>query len=288
MATRGATATATTTMTAPGYVPLGTIDAVTKETLDWTREGRTDAERVDAFADAGLATCLKAVDEDATRALFEATERFVARVERRFEEAHGDIAYGRDRFAFREIGSRGGERFDALVDLELEEWASLRALAREDAPWRALVDALMPNGWNVHVSVVYSRPGAKNQEWHADGRHLDVECDVRTGRGHAAPYGVCVFMPLIDLTRETGFTQFFMRSHKTSKLIGFGDASSLLRLSFDGTLDAGQSVAYDYRLLHRGTANDSARNRPVLQFLYTAPAYRETKNYGTRSLWASP
>jgi ectoine hydroxylase-related dioxygenase (phytanoyl-CoA dioxygenase family) len=286
-ATRGWDAEATTTMTAPGYVPLGSIDAVTKETLDWGRKDRTDEERVAAFADAGVATCLKAVDEETTREIREATERFVERVERRFEESFGDIVYGRDRFAFREIGSRGGERFDALVDLELEEWATLRALARDDAPWRALVDALMPNGWNVHVSVVYSRPGAKNQEWHADGRHLDVECDVRTGCGHAPPYGVCVFMPLIDLSRETGFTQFFMRSHKTSKLIGFGDASSILRLSFDGILDAGQSVAYDYRLLHRGMANDSLANRPVLQFLYTAPAYRETKNYGTRSLWSS-
>ena len=38
MATRGWDAAATTTMTAPGYVPLGSIDAVTKETLDWGRE----------------------------------------------------------------------------------------------------------------------------------------------------------------------------------------------------------------------------------------------------------
>ncbi len=144
----------------------------------------------------------------------------------------------------------------------------------------------MSDSWNVNVSVVYSKPGAKNQEWHADGRHLDAECDPRTGLGHAPPYGVCVFMPLIDLNETTGFTQFFMRSHKTSQLIGFGEAASTLRLSFDGILKAGQSVLYDYRLLHRGMANNTTSTvRPVLQFLYTVPAYKELRNYGVKSLW---
>ena len=83
-------------------------------------------------------------------------------------------------------------------------------------------------------------------------------------------------MPLIDLNETTGFTQFFMRSHKTSQLIGFGEAASTLRLSFDGILKAGQNVLYDYRLLHRGMANNTTSTvRPVLLFLYTVPAYKE-------------
>ena len=104
--------------------------------------------------------------------------RVYFQIERRFAEAHAEISYGSDRFAFKEIGSRGGgERFDALVDLEREEWASLRALANMDAPWLPFVRELMSDSWNVNVSVVYSKPGAKNQEWHADGRTRDAECD---------------------------------------------------------------------------------------------------------------
>lgn len=273
-----------TIVTAPGYVPIGSFESVNSTSLDFCRM-LSAREAAAAFDDTGLATCLKSVDPERVREMKRAVEDFICRIERRFAEAHPSIAYGSDRFAFKEIGSRGGERFDALVNLELEEWASLRALARKDAPWLTLVNEVLTKSWNVHVSVVYSRPGAKNQEWHADGRHLDAECDPRTGTGQAPPYGVCVFMPLIDLDERTGFTQFFMRSHKTSELIGFGDAAAMLRLSFDGILRAGQSIAYDYRLLHRGMGNASEVVRPVLQFLYTAPAYRETKNYGGETMW---
>ena len=269
-------------MTAPGYVPLGSFEARTVRDLDCS----TTADAARRFDDEGVATCLTRVDGERVTAIREAVDAYISKIERRFAEAHAEISYGSDRFAFKEIGSRGGERFDALVDLEREEWASLRALANMDAPWLPFVRELMSDSWNVNVSVVYSKPGAKNQEWHADGRHLDAECDPRTGLGHAPPYGVCVFMPLIDLNETTGFTQFFMRSHKTSQLIGFGEAASTLRLSFDGILKAGQSVLYDYRLLHQGMANNTTSTvRPVLQFLYTVPAYKELRNYGVKSLW---
>lgn len=269
-------------MTAPGYVPLGSFEVTTARDLDCS--STADAAR--RFDEEGVATCLTRVDGERVSAIRGAVHAYISKIERRFAEAHAEISYGSDRFAFKEIGSRGGERFDALVDLEREEWTSLRALAKTDAPWLPFVRELMSNSWNVNVSVVYSKPGAKNQEWHADGRHLDAECDPRTGLGQAPPYGVCVFMPLIDLNATTGFTQFFMRSHKTSQLIGFGEAASTLRLSFDGVLEAGQSVLYDYRLLHRGMANNTTNTvRPVLQFLYTVPAYKELRNYGVESLW---
>ena len=273
-----------TVVTAPGYVPIGSFESASAASLDFCRMSSA-REAAAAFDDVGVATCLETVDPERVREMKRAVDGYIERIERRFAEAHPSITYGSDRFAFKEIGSRGGERFDALVDLELEEWASLRTLAKKDAPWLTLVNEVLTKSWNVNVSVVYSRPGAKNQEWHADGRHLDAECDPRKGTGQAPPYGVCVFMPLIDLDERTGFTQFFMRSHKTSQLIGFGDAAAMLRLSFDGILRAGQSVAYDYRLLHRGMGNTSEVVRPVLQFLYTAPAYRETKNYGVETMW---
>ena len=264
---------------APGYVPLFSAreDASTLR-LD-------GAERGVGFLDKGAATLTRTVDSQRLNAIRPRVHAFIAKIEDRMKVAHPNIAFGTDRFAFKEIGSRGGWRFDALVDLEDKDWEEVRLLASKDAPWVQFVDEMLPNGWNVAVSVVYSYPGAKNQEWHADGRHLDRECDFE-GCGEAPPYGICVFMPLIDLNYEVGFTQFFLKSHKTSKLIGFGEASHILNASYDGILNAGQSVLYDYRLLHRGMANNSADViRPVLQFLYTAPSYRETKNYGTESLW---
>lgn len=272
----------TVSVTAPGYVPIGSFE---ETVVECGPDGPGVAEAAARFHEDGVATCLRIVDDDCALAIRHLVLEYIEKIERRFAEGHPDIAYGKDRFAFKEISSRGGERFDALIDIERPEWKSLRDLARIDAPWLAFINEVLSTKWNVNVSVVYSRPGAKNQEWHADGRHLDTECDPRTGEGHAQPYGVCVFMPLIHLDRDTGYTQFFKRSHKTSELIGFGEAASMLRLSFDGLLNTGQSVVYDYRLLHRGMYNRSNYVRPVLQFLYTAPAYRETKNYGVDSMW---
>ena len=77
-----------------------------------------------------------------------------------------------------------------------------------------------------------------------------------------------------------------MQKNRISEFSSFGEAASTLRLSFDGILKAGQSVLYDYRLLHRGMANNTTSTvRPVLQFLYTVPAYKELRNYGVKSLW---
>jgi len=273
-----------TLVTAPGYVPLGgwSDAAEMGRDLRLTEDVKASSSR---FGDFGAATCETAVRAERVGVIRESVREFIRDVEDRFATAHKHVAYGSDAFAFKEIGSRGCERFDALVDLSSDRWSHLRTLAHTDAPWLPYINGLLSGGWNVNVSVVYSRPGAKVQEWHADGRHLDVECSPATGEGQAMPYGVCVFMPLIDLDQTTGFTQFFLKSHKTSQLIGFGEAASMLNCAFDGILKAGQSVLYDYRLLHRGMANASSADRPVLQFLYTVPAYRETKNYGSESIW---
>jgi len=291
-----------TLMTAPGYVPLGAWGEVRGVSEEGEGEGRgwgRAAEKgtadiavheetvvVRRFLDEGCVACTRAVESNIVKELLGNVYRFIDKVEAQFATAHAHIKYGEDAFAFKEIGSRGGKRFDALVDLDAHEWKSLRMLAHHGAPWLRMIHVMLPHGWNVHVSVIYSQPGAKYQEWHADGRHLDAQCDPRTGTGQASPYGVCVFMPLIDLDYCTGFTQFFLKSHKTSSLIGFGEAAAMLQCAFDGILSAGESVLYDYRLLHRGMGNTSRAIRPVLQFLYTAPTYRETKNYGVDSLWA--
>lgn len=212
---------------------------------------------------------------------------FIKELEGSFAIHHAHIHYGQDDFVFQEVASRGGERYDALLDLENDgRWAPLQHLAKETAPWLPFIAALFQDDWKVTSSLIYSRPGANNQQWHCDGGHLGAAEAGFDGNGHAPPYAVCVFMPLIDLSSQVGFTQFFVKSHKTSKLIGFGEAAQWLAADFDGILKAGQAVIYDYRLMHRGMANQSKGTvRPVLQFLYTKPYYTETKNYAGLSMY---
>ena len=87
--------------------------------------------------------------------------------------AHPNIAFGTDRFAFKEIGSRGGWRFDALVDLQHKDWEEVRLLSH-DAPWVRFIDEMLPNGWNVAVSVVqgFTNGGdkGKDERWEDDGK----------------------------------------------------------------------------------------------------------------------
>lgn len=95
------------------------------------------------------------------------------------------------------------------------------------------------------------------QDWHSDGPPA-AEADQ--------PYAVCVFVPLLDLSRETGCTQFWPGSHVHDHLLGFGPAAVVLETAVDGLVAAGDAVLYDYRVLHRGLPNECGDvRRDVLQ-----------------------
>ena len=279
---------------------------------------------VDIFLRTGLAaSCRSAVAPDDLARLIAVANARMSNAEAALATNHPTLDVGADVFAFREMGSRGGRRFDLLfpkTEWERDETedarndaAFIRAFAAS-APWvPTLIDPLLgkneprprvnidgssssdprtsssgsADAWWCDVSIVYSKLGAGDQDWHCDGRHLAGESRADfTGCGVSAPYAVCVFVPLCDLNQEVGFTQFWGGSHVTDGLIGFGAAAKVLRGCVDGVVDAGGFVAYDYRTMHRGMRNTSCgTTRPVLQFLYARSNYRETKNYGASSIF---
>ena len=100
-------------------------------------------------------------------------------------------------------------------------------------------------------------------------------------------YAVCAFVPLIDLTHETGYTSFWPGSHCHPGLLGFGPAATAIGCEVDGVLRAGSCVLYDYRLLHRGRANTGKIQRELVQLLYSRD-YSERKNYGSERLLETP
>ena len=272
---------------------------------------------VDTFLRTGLAaSCRSAVAPDDLARLIAVANARMSNAEAALATNHPTLDVGADVFAFREMGSRGGRRFDLLfpkpewerdeTEDAMNDAAFIRAFA-SSAPWvQTLIDPLLgkneprkridgstasssgsADAWWCDVSIVYSKPGARDQDWHCDGRHLAGESRADfTGSGVSAPYAVCVFVPLVDLNQEVGFTQFWGGSHVTDGLIGFGAAAEVLRGCVDGVVDAGGFVAYDYRTMHRGMRNTSdGTTRPVLQFLYARSNYRETKNYGASSIF---
>jgi len=184
-------------------------------------------------------------------------------------------------FSFREISSRGPKRFDLL----LHE----KSLPDIRYPWHEFVSDILGNDFVLDLSVVYSLPGAQDQGWHADGNHLSHDAGWRSNGSTgelSEPYALCVFVPLVDLDDSTGFTQFWPKSHAYKGLVGLGPCAPVLGATWDGKCRTGAAILYDYRLLHRGMANNTEQmRRPVLQFLYHKPWYKEINNYGSTSLW---
>jgi hypothetical protein len=132
--------------------------------------------------------------------------------------AEKGVDLSKEEFTLREVSTRGVRRFDLL--LSAASFPSVHAWARE-GPWMSLVQALVGASPVLDVSVIYSRPGAEDQQWHADGGHRDKVAGW-DGTGQSDPYAVCVFVPLIDLRPELGATEFWPGSHKFDQLLGFG------------------------------------------------------------------
>jgi ectoine hydroxylase-related dioxygenase (phytanoyl-CoA dioxygenase family) len=111
----------------------------------------------------------------------------------------------------------------------------------------------------AHISLVISSPGCEDQRWHIDGEHLY--------RGHhLEAHALNVFIPLVPLTEDLGPTEFTPSSHYLSN-------TKLSRATMDAmckckkvkiTCNAGDAIIFDYRVIHRGTANVSKMTRPHL------------------------
>mmetsp|Transcript_15570 Transcript_15570/g.33970 ORF Transcript_15570/g.33970 Transcript_15570/m.33970 type:complete len:444 (-) Transcript_15570:209-1540(-) len=218
-------------------------------------------------------------------------------MEQALAEHRPTIRVGRDDFCFAEMASRSAQRFDLLLNDQTspEAVAFVREhiVSRNRAVQQFLQEVLHvgPTEYNYDISVVYSRPGAIHQGWHADGDHqpktsLDAGWQA-DGWQHrlTSAYAVCLFVPLISLDEQVGYTQFWPASHRHRDLMGFGKVAELAQATWNGSCNAGDGVWYDYRLFHRGMPNQSKTTvRPVLQVLFKKKWYTEKANYGTEPI----
>ena len=113
------------------------------------------------------------------------------------------------------------------------------------------------------AGVVTSRPGAAQQDWHADG-----SAGLFT-----------VFVPLVNIPENGDGTEFLAGSHtdvgalaKASRASGVAPAAA-----------AGQIIIFDYRVIHRGGANPcealGGRERPVAYIVVSANGQWDSKNF---------
>jgi hypothetical protein len=245
----------------------------------------------------------------------------ITTVESRLARFRPSLQIGKDTFCFQEIASRNQNRFDLRLDTICitEEGGTTqrpaitlvcRLLKESPTLQKFLISAIGTNTdsgsdsiWDesldFDVSVVYSRPGAPAQGWHADGNHLPGAPDAgwildekenRTPRNAqlAAPYAICLFVPLIDLNEDVGYTQFWPGSHAHRKLVGMGSVAHVTQSTWNSQgCRAGDGVLYDYRLMHQGmphSVESKVEIRPILQIIFKQKSYVEKANYGSEPI----
>lgn len=132
-----------------------------------------------------------------------------------------------------------------------------------------------------HTSLVISYPGSPDQSWHADGGHVNVD-------EHLPCHCLNVFIPLMDITMEMGPTELRPGTHyHTRNLVPMmlaARARKKLRAPVAPLLDLGDALLFDYRILHRGKANLSEKDRAILVLTVAKPWFKDVLNFPSRSL----
>jgi Phytanoyl-CoA dioxygenase (PhyH) len=143
---------------------------------------------------------------------------------------------------------------------------------------RLILNLLIPLlGVDLHLNsltAVVSHPGADRQHAHRDAPHLYSE----PGVGPMQPvYAINVAVPLIDVDFQTGPTGVWLGSHRLPDGMKLQDGD--LR---SHELERGDCLLLDYRTMHSGLPNRSARARPIVYMVYSRPWFFDHGNHRRR------
>jgi len=133
----------------------------------------------------------------------------------------------------------------------------------------------------INKSLVLSLPQAEDQAWHSDGPHLSLNT-------HLPCHVLNVFVPLVDVTKDDGPTEFRPGSHYYTRDLAkeflLAKLKKKLRPISGPCLQRGSILIFDYRVLHRGTANVTTRPRPFLVWTFARAGFRDLLNFPHRSV----
>ena len=168
---------------------------------------------------------------------------------------------------WKELCCRDGDRFDVHYRMSEAPFAALGTEGSWCAAVREILGAdakLLYTGQVVACGCdAMDADDEADQEWHMDGGHLDEE-------RYLPCHCLTVFVPLVDLCADNGATEFSLGSH-LHECEDLGER--VLECS------AGSAIFFDYRTLHRGTANRTTADRPVLYFTYARSWFEDPVNY---------
>lgn len=188
---------------------------------------------------------------------------------------------------FREVVMRSPGRYElSLLHTPPDQLPSCWKSMLEQPLWTTLVPALLGRSSLddlklCHLSLLVATPGSTEQGWHADGGHVDVT-------KHMPCHVLNLFLPLADVPLEKGPTELRPGTHHHTRNLApmmlAAKCKKTLRQPFVATLDVGDILMFDYRVLHRGKANTSTQNRAILVLTYSQPWFQDVLNFPNRSM----
>ena len=137
-------------------------------------------------------------------------------------------------------------------------------------PWHQVAPWLphpLPCTCSPGISPAIPNPA---RPWHQDGPHLDY-------RRHQACHALNVFVPLVDVGRANGGTEMVPSTHILGQSGFDGEPGDQIK-PIVVLPKAGEALIFDYRLKHRGLANNSSDARPVVYLTFASPSNEKALN----------
>ena len=157
-----------------------------------------------------------------------------------------------------------------------------------------------------HVSLLVGTPGCVEQSWHIDGGHVSLT-------EHLPCHVFNIFIPLVNIPHIMGPTELRPGTHVHSRNLGpmllVAKCRKTLLKPYVATLNLGDILIFDYRVLHRGKANTikprygptktttktttvaatatssrSNNHRTFLVLTYSQPWFEDVVNFPKRSM----
>lgn len=180
---------------------------------------------------------------------------------------------------YKEIVQRHERRYEMpykMIEIGALEYSKL-PLIKE-----LVTNILGPDHHVVNVSLVVSDAGAGDQSWHSDGPHVSI--------GEYLPcHCMNIFIPLVDVDLENGPTSFrpgsqYLTIDLQKKFLAAFLKKTLKPIATP-VLKMGSILLFDYRILHRGTANKTELPRPILVLTFGKSWYKDNLNFPTNSVF---
>ena len=162
----------------------------------------------------------------------------------------------------RKLQNRRQHRWEHVHSPDAPPLAELAAHPTLKAVVRAI---LGPKHYLEKAGLVVSHHGAEAQRWHMDTPHL-FSCGP-----HLPAHSLTVFVPLCELHRDNGPTEYQLATHIKANLVQKHRHAC-------ASCPVGSFVLYDPRIMHRGGPNQSNNERALVYLTFSRVWYRDTLN----------